>query len=97
MGQRAWILFRDKERKFIMAGKVTIGVLGERLDNLKEELFDKARGILPRLELKFDNHLKHHEKITAKKGDKVFKIFIVVLQAILSIGILYLLARKHNV
>ena len=94
MGQRAWILFRDKEREFIMAGKVTIGVLGERLDNLKEELFDKERGILPRLELKFDNHLKHHEKNASKKGDKIFKIFTVILQAILSVGILYLLTIK---
>ena len=94
MGQRAWILFRDKEREFIMAGKVTIGVLGERLDNLKEELFDKERGILPRLELKFDNHLKHHEKNATKRGDKIFKVFTIILQAVLSVGIIYLLAIK---
>ncbi len=77
-----------------MAGKVTIGVLGERLDNLKEELFDKERGILPRLELKFDNHLKHHEKNATKRGDKIFKVFTIILQAVLSVGIIYLLAIK---
>ena len=71
--------------------KVTVAVLGERLDNLKESLFNKETGSLPRLELKFDNHLKHHEKKESKTGDRVFKIITLILQLIISVGILTLL------
>ena len=77
-----------------VAGKITIGILGERLDNLKENLFNKETGALPRLENLFNNHLKHHEKSESKRGDKAFKIFTVILQGIMSLGILYLLAMK---
>ena len=74
-----------------MAGKMTIAVLGERLANLKESLFSQKIGILPRLEGKFDNHLKHHEKNETKRGDRAFKIFTVILQLLISVGILTLL------
>lgn len=47
--------------------KITLGILGERLNNLKESLFDKENGALPRLETLFNNHLKHHEKNETKK------------------------------
>ena len=77
-----------------MSEKITIGVLGERLNNLKDSLFNSETGMLPRLELKFDNHLKHHEKNESKKGDRIFKIFTVILQTAMSLGLLYLLATK---
>ena len=81
-------------RKEAMAEKITIGILGERLTNLKENLFNEKTGALPRLENLFTNHLKHHEHNESKKGDRIFKIFTVILQAAMSLGILYLLATK---
>ena len=77
-----------------MSEKITIGVLGERLANLKENLFNEKTGALPRLENLFINHLKHHEHNESKKGDRIFKIFTVILQTAMSLGILYLLAMK---
>lgn len=74
--------------------RMTLGILGERLENLIDNLFHKERGILPRLEHKFDNHLAHHEQNKSKRGDRLFKIFIVILQISMSAGILYLLAAK---
>lgn len=71
--------------------KVTLGILGERLDNLIRNLFNKEMGMLPRLELKFDNHLQHHEQNRSKKGDRAFKIITIFLQLLISVGILTLL------
>jgi len=71
--------------------KVTVGILGERLDNLKENLFNKDTGALPRLEKLFTNHLKHHENKESKIGDRIFKIITILLQLLISVGIITLL------
>ena len=71
--------------------KVTVAVLGERLENLKESLFDVSKGALPRLEKLFTNHLKHHEDRENKTGDRLFKIITIILQLITSVGILSVL------
>ena len=74
--------------------KVTVGILGERLNNLKENLFNKDTGALPRLEKLFTNHLKHHEHKESKIGDRIFKVLTIILQTAMSLGILYMLATK---
>ena len=71
--------------------KVTVGILGERLNNLKENLFNKDTGALPRLEKLFTNHLKHHEHKESKIGDRVFKVITILLQLLISVGILSVL------
>jgi len=71
--------------------KVTVGILGERLDNLKESLFDVNTGMLPKLEKLFTNHLKHHENKESKIGDRIFKVITILLQLLISVGILTLL------
>ena len=71
--------------------KVTVAVLGERLNNLKESLFDAHTGALPKLEILFTNHLKHHEQRENKTGDRVFKIITILLQLLISVGILSVL------
>ena len=71
--------------------KVTVGILGERLDNLKESLFDVNIGMLPKLEKLFTNHLKHHENKESKIGDRIFKVITILLQLLISVGILTLL------
>ena len=71
--------------------KVTVGILGERLNNLKENLFNKDTGALPRLEKLFTNHLKHHENKESKIGDRIFKVITILLQLLISVGILTLL------
>ena len=71
--------------------KVTVAVLGERLNNLKESLFDVNTGMLPKLEKLFTNHLKHHEHKESKTGDRFFKIITILLQLLISVGILSVL------
>jgi len=71
--------------------KVTVAVLGERLNNLKASLFDAHTGALPRLEKLFTNHLAHHEDRENKTGDRLFKIITILLQLLISVGILSVL------
>ena len=71
--------------------KVTVAVLGERLSNLRENLFNSKTGALPRLEKLFTNHLKHHENKESKTGDRIFKIITILLQLLISIGIISVL------
>ena len=71
--------------------KVTVAVLGERLNNLKESLFDVNTGMLPKLEKLFTNHLKHHENKESKIGDRIFKVITILLQLLISVGILSVL------
>ena len=71
--------------------KVTVAVLGERLNNLAKSLFDRDIGMLPKLEKLFTNHLKHHEHKESKIGDRIFKVITILLQLLISVGILSVL------
>ena len=71
--------------------KVTVAVLGERLNNLAKSLFDRDIGMLPKLEKLFTNHLKHHENKESKIGDRIFKVITILLQLLISVGIITLL------
>ena len=72
----------------------TIGELKGKLKLLLEEILPRIERTIARIEKGFNNHLRHHMENEKQKGDRWFKISVIVLQVLLSAMVSYLLLNK---
>jgi len=72
----------------------------QQLSNLEESSkkadtsLSEIKGQLLGLSVSVNNHLKHHQEMEEKKGDKIFKIATIFLQVLLTATVGYLLMRR---
>jgi hypothetical protein len=77
----------DKNRNSV------IGELKGKVELLINEVLPRMERSMVRIEKGLNNHLKHHVENDSMRGDRWFKIFIIILQIILSGMVSYLLFR----
>jgi len=70
-----------------------IGEIKGRIDILIREVLPRIERRIASIARGLNNHLKHHEDLAEKKGDRLFKIIVIVLQILLSAMVSYLLFR----
>ena len=78
----------DKEER-----NSTIGELKGKLKLLLDEILPRIERTIARIERGLNNHLRHHVEKEKQRGDRWFKIAVIVLQILLSAMVSYLLFR----
>ena len=76
-------------------GKSLIGEVKGKVELILSEVLPRIEVKISSIETGLNNHLAHHERNKESRGERWFKIGMIVVQAVLTAMLGYLLTRLH--